>query len=181
MTGFGMAAWFGSLLFNVTRFGDAVTLAFRDGYVAAYWGDSANYANSFVLNQFTWPFFGHGAGMDWTPEWRWEAYGPRDTLSAWSLEGMWNYPQYHLGLTLPGVSLRSELSYVGLPLWTLVVAGVMTVAGTRSRAGPGDCSSCGYDIRGLPDAVCPECGGAIVPAGALKSTVQVVENQPLSG
>jgi hypothetical protein len=47
-----------------------------------------------------------------------------------------------------------------LPLWppAIVLIAVGIVARPRRRHRPGRCDTCGYDLAGLKDGVCPECG-----------------------
>ncbi len=45
-----------------------------------------------------------------------------------------------------------------VPLYGLLVAFVAGIGGVRDTERPGCCHACGYDLAGLPDGVCPECG-----------------------
>lgn len=76
------------------------------------------------------------------------------------------FPDYHnyQAILNPanGTVLTPGWWFFRLPLWipTAGVAAVMVVRGVqRSRQAKGHCASCGYDLRGLPNAEqCPECG-----------------------
>lgn len=61
---------------------------------------------------------------------------------------------------------RSAYNRQGIPLWFLATAtGTATFAlWRRSRSiPPGYCNACGYDLRGLVDRRCPECGADFDP------------------
>ncbi len=53
---------------------------------------------------------------------------------------------------------------VEVPLWPLLALAIspFVVAWVRrQRFGPGHCPKCGYDLAGLKDGVCPECGSGV--------------------
>ena len=54
---------------------------------------------------------------------------------------------------------------IELPLWIpMLVVGVPTVLSWhRSRPVPGHCQKCGYNLAGLPEPRCPECGTEFDP------------------
>lgn len=68
---------------------------------------------------------------------------------------------------LPPVAIR----FVRFPMWApglllLIPAAIAVHRGPRlqrHRRERGLCPACGYDLRGLPEPRCPECGGAIPP------------------
>lgn len=170
-TGLGLSvvagiAWVISLGASVTYFGDNVTLAYLEGYVAIYWGSDTVTRNSGVLNAFTWPYFGGGAGMEWTPAWRWQSYGPGMLLSRKGIEYDLEYPK-RLGFHLPGAGRSTYGYYVGAPMWPIVLVGASAFVAFRRarRSCHHRCSTCGYDTSGLNAARCPECGVVISPRG----------------
>lgn len=62
------------------------------------------------------------------------------------------------------VRLRQAIRFTGyLPLWIpLLICIVATVVVfRRTRAVPGGCGGCGYDLTGNVSGVCPECGLAV--------------------
>jgi hypothetical protein len=152
------------LLFEMTYYGDEVTVSAREGYLAIYWGEQAEDRNTLVVNNFSWPFFpASGAGMGWTSDWRWETSGPSTLLS----RSWWAYQienPKRLGFYAPGISSGSsgrQPAYVGIPSWTPLVIGLSCVACTcrRRSQSPTTCAGCSYDRAGLPlGANCPECG-----------------------
>lgn len=160
-----VALWAASLVFSVRHFGATATLAFGDGSAALYFGGDEAERNTRVLNNFVWPYFSGGAGVDWTKEgWgRWQCYGPATHLSAGSLSQRWENPT-KLGFRWPGVSMAAgSLWYVGVPFWTPALVGALGVVAfmRRGPVGRNTCPSCRYNREGLAgDAACPECGVA---------------------
>ena len=72
---------------------------------------------------------------------------------------------WKLGLKWPHVSIGSAGGVynrdVGLPTWlVLIVIAVPTALLWRRdrRPPPGHCQTCGYNLTGLPEPRCPECG-----------------------
>jgi hypothetical protein len=59
-------------------------------------------------------------------------------------------------------AMSAERWFVVVPLWTpAVILGAGMWWGLRGRwSGAGVCRHCGYDVSGLANGVCPECGGA---------------------
>jgi hypothetical protein len=168
----GFLGWTASHVFHVTRYGEVLSFSMSSGYVALYWGATAEYRNSFVLNGFSWPYFpGRGAGSNWSVEqWgRWGISGPDWTLSARVIRHRFEYPQ-HWGLWIPGISFHTGAgpAYVGVPFWLPVAFGISGLTVTRRRSAPGTCRKCGYNIHSLRDSKCPECGNATrtAPDGA---------------
>jgi len=77
------------------------------------------------------------------------------------------------GLEWPVASFdRNGFTYLSIPFWTcfLPLAALTAIAWTQRprRFRPGECPSCGYDLRGNTAQTCPECGRAssAAPAGS---------------
>lgn len=96
-----------------------------------------------------------GAGQR-EPIKRWVLYGAVTFgLFMWAFDGV---PRYLAGPE------RGNLTtlLLKLPIW--LGAGALFgfimkwILGRRHNFKPGHCRACGYDLRGLPDNVCPECG-----------------------
>lgn len=151
--------WIGSLLFEVTYFGDSASVDYREGCISFHFGGAPEHRNSRILNNFAWPMFSTGAGTGWEEDiWgRWMVYGPRTTLSWRVISETWHYPR-RLGLYWPDLSLSARERYVGIPFWTLFVAGALARAATLERRPKTGCARCGYDLAGNASGVCPECG-----------------------
>lgn len=63
------------------------------------------------------------------------------------------------GVRIPGVWNRMNYAEYEAPLWIpLVVSMAVTISLKRRRHKHGVCTRCGYDLRGLPEPRCPECG-----------------------
>lgn len=61
---------------------------------------------------------------------------------------------------VPGGVAADRTMYVMLPLWpiaALLLIGFV-IAYRRASLGPSACRACGYDVGGLGDRPCPECG-----------------------
>lgn len=156
----GVLGWAASHIVHVTWYGDAVSMQLSKGCFGLYAGQKPEYRNTFILNGFTWPGFGHGAGGQWSVEqWgRWAIYGPEHTLSRRALVHHFEYPR-NLGFFAPGLSWGGQgLGYVGVPFWLPVSVGGAGLIVTRRRRAAHGCAQCGYDLRGLRDARCTECG-----------------------
>lgn len=88
------------------------------------------------------------------PGWEWpDDFGPRQEPVAW------------------GFSLdRSSNSLaISVPNWAPLLATVLPTAYAwhRCRRVPrGHCAKCGYDLAGITNNICPECGNASDPMGA---------------
>ncbi|HYD00612.1 MAG TPA: hypothetical protein VEB22_05245 [Phycisphaerales bacterium] len=160
-----LAYWIATVfLVDLTYFGDAVTVAARNGYLAVYWdgADAENDHNSEVLSGWSWPGRPSGTGVEWSlNDWgRWMVYGPKTLLSSPSLAHRWEYPQ-NAGFFWPGIGVSRGIHYVGVPAWCggLVGLGLWGHAVWRRRRANAGCRRCGYSVRGLAlGAVCPECG-----------------------
>ncbi|MCL4197374.1 MAG: hypothetical protein KJZ69_07750 [Phycisphaerales bacterium] len=67
------------------------------------------------------------------------------------------------------ISLNPVVGVVSIPVWFLaLLLAVPTIwlwYRDRRRA-PGLCTKCGYDLRGMDHAVCPECGGDVAASRA---------------
>ena len=52
------------------------------------------------------------------------------------------------------------IRFYALPLWPIVLASIFAtvLAFRRAPIGPGHCLSCGYNLYGLVEPRCPECG-----------------------
>ena len=80
----------------------------------------------------------------------------------------WGSPVWHWPLTADLVTGRDRL-FVRISFWPLAVFTLLLMLAVRllsSRAPAQQCTTCGYDLRGLPaprerSQVCPECGGHI--------------------
>src|SRR5262249_19367736 len=70
-------------------------------------------------------------------------------------------PTIHLGSAPAAIGLPGEHQYIlSFPLWIIfTLSTIAWFAARRSRwhLVPGHCR-CGYDLRGLPEPRCPECG-----------------------
>lgn len=60
----------------------------------------------------------------------------------------------HGWMDLLGFGLMTGAIHIGL----LACLAFDTVAYLKKRWPPGGCQNCGYDLRGLPSSICPECG-----------------------
>jgi len=81
---------------------------------------------------------------------------------------------------LPGV-YRIDGTELLIPLWLPFIAVLLPLAVVywldRSRAVPGRCPDCGYDLTGNASGLCPECGSLVAnrsadAAGAVPPTKQ---------
>src|ERR1044071_2202214 len=64
-------------------------------------------------------------------------------------------------LTLRSAALQEWQMMASVAAWNAIVGSSMLWWAVRARlrrARPGFCAACGYDLRGLPDPRCPECG-----------------------
>jgi hypothetical protein len=68
----------------------------------------------------------------------------------------------------PGMDASGTWKYVIVPVWLLPAvfvapSGVLAILSVRERRRRrvGLCKRCGYDRRGLGEAVCPECGRSV--------------------
>ena len=67
------------------------------------------------------------------------------------------------------VNSQQTVSYY-FPIWPLLIPGACLVAAacwknrSRSPAIPGSCPKCGYDLTGLREPRCPECGTTFDPS-----------------
>ncbi|MCC6661142.1 MAG: hypothetical protein IT437_09680 [Phycisphaerales bacterium] len=57
----------------------------------------------------------------------------------------------HIKIPLAGLALFLALPPAGLLAWR------------RTRRLPGECTACGYDLRGIAEGACPECGTRAPP------------------
>lgn len=72
------------------------------------------------------------------------------------------WPYMHVGTEPAGYALPGRYMYIfAMPLWMISLGFLGGWWGAR-RAGwhrrPWECRRCGYDLRGLPEPLCPECG-----------------------
>jgi hypothetical protein len=79
---------------------------------------------------------------------RWQSYSPQPVMMPVAPS--------------PGVAPWLPLS-VEVPLWAILAAFaapwfLASIVRTRRRRRASRCASCGYDLRGIGGAVCPECG-----------------------
>ncbi len=95
--------------------------------------------------------------MSWETPWSpWPAsfecvIGPRPGVS-WT----WWFDVFRLPLPKGGT-----VSCIRIPIWFLSLATGLCSAwlwNRDRRRAPGLCCNCGYDLRGNPSSVCPECG-----------------------
>jgi len=56
-----------------------------------------------------------------------------------------------------------------VPWWNMAVLSVVFLAGLHLLQSRGHCRYCGYDLRGLPSDVCPECGRSFARRGAKRA------------
>jgi len=92
--------------------------------------------------------------------------GSRRDAPAFGFQWPWRYRPRGLGV--PPVAIR----FVRFPMWVpglllLVPAAIAVHRGPRRqrhRFERGLCAACGYDLRGLPEPRCPECGSPMEPA-----------------
>jgi len=74
-------------------------------------------------------------------------------------------PVFRIGPAPAVLPPAARYRSIKVPLWMLaapLVLGVAWVALRRWRTPPGHCRGCGYDLRGTPGSVCPECGETAV-------------------
>ena len=93
------------------------------------------------------------------------------------------FPAHYLELRTRGVNTDTSISItaliVDLAFWSILCGcGIYVVRERRNKKlnREGRCLNCGYDLRGLPENRCPECGRAddsqIDPASSTHNTGQ---------
>lgn len=154
--------WLISLLVTVTRFGEACTVTFEQGFLGLYWGGDPEVRNSRIDNHFSTPWNpGCGAGRSLPEGMTWAAYGPdfdwNRLKDAYEYGTLWTC---ELGFWCPQARFASGDGYVIAPLWTAVALtlGAFVFRVARSGRVFGRCGSCGYDLTGNVSGRCPECG-----------------------
>jgi hypothetical protein len=75
------------------------------------------------------------------------------TITSFTIIPSYAYQRYAVPLWLAVV-------IVLLPLWWALLFAMIRLQRRRGRLRAGLCLKCGYDLRGRPDAPCPECGTA---------------------
>ena len=176
-----IALWLLSIGTHVTRYGDAATCRFREGYLAVYWGGDPAERNEAVFNDCCSPYRhpdeSHGGQIrELPPDRRWDTHAPTSLFNpswwravpfTWAILGPQSYFktlfQHQMGLWPPIVRLHAKERCFVLPIWLLVAAtGIRWFVHLRRgrRALPGHCRLCGYDLTGNVTGRCPECGGA---------------------
>lgn len=91
-------------------------------------------------------------GMLWGPGWIWNENDIVDPI-----------------IGLPGVSSSDRFPVIHIPLWllfvlfsvSLTIAFIRGPLQRRRRRERGECVECGYNLTGLPEPRCPECGTRI--------------------
>lgn len=178
-----LVTWIVTLFVNAKASWPAFGIRCATGTLGVYWsGDASsprfdNARTDDLWKDAVWPvptleaiLRSSSSGGGWTPGTflQVETSGrpfPLTTRSDWTAphRAGERSPAWAWGLVWPKVELPSaSAAYgtLGIPLWTIVSAGaalfVLGIAGP-SRAQHG-CPRCGYDVRGLTESRCPECG-----------------------
>ena len=88
-------------------------------------------------------------GVDVTEGMKWQWVGFRGFATDWR----------------PRIFLRQRPRYLGIPLWipaggfaVLFAQAYLPMRRRRKRVKLGQCIECGYNLTGLPEPRCPECG-----------------------
>ena len=87
---------------------------------------------------------------------------------------------YRFGYRLPRSWEEGRRQVVGflIPATGVLLLGA---AAARRKQEPGHCRICGYDLSGLREPRCPECGTAFVAAGLRKHDEQGTRRKPDGG
>lgn len=108
--------------------GESWTVTYGGGGVGVSWGERPSWPYKYV----------HAYGFVWK-------FRPRDGV-----------------LLLPVQETIDNFHFVGAPLWPLALIAACLIFREmirfRRRRPKGCCRSCGYDLRGLSEYRCPECG-----------------------
>jgi len=108
---------------------------------------------------------GWGSGLDELWSARPEGNPPRLFVGREDLPHEW-WPA--MCLPEPGASGVAEQSWLFVPAWMIVLiffaVQVVLLYRLRPKRSAHECAKCGYDLRGSPSGLCPECGHRNSPA-----------------
>lgn len=88
------------------------------------------------------------------------AHMPFAWVPSWSKGTATVYAGSNPPVTLAGIQVSIPVYFFGLAAALLWMLTLVPVWQRRCRSRRGLCFACGYDLRGQPNALCPECGAA---------------------